>query len=219
MKNTILCPHCQQKNEVKALNYICWSCNKSLKVAPKVPSSEPKIEKKPSRVKIEYPTQNVQSANNLKEQAVDPNRVLGGKLVLHTEGRDKEIFNLYEGENYFGTPAHGHDVDIPIEKDKYVSRCHASIEIKRGKLNRLSFCLKDNGARRGNKGPSTNGTFINGVSERLKEDEVIYLKDGDNIQVGETKLRFKELRSNQDEMATAINDEFKTKITNSISVK
>ena len=53
----------------------------------------------------------------------------------------------------------------------------------------------DDGSKRGSKGPSTNGTYINSNKNRLKSDEVVFIEDGDLIQVGDTNLKFKSTES------------------------
>jgi hypothetical protein len=127
-----------------------------------------------------------------------PEKSVAGWLVVHTENKEPLTYDLVLGDNFFGTEADGYLVEIPIKDDKYVSRSHANIKISQDLLQRFHFELWDNGARRP-QGPSTNGTYINGNSSRLGVNEVIFLMDGDTIQVGETKLVFKSILKVGDE--------------------
>jgi hypothetical protein len=133
------------------------------------------------------------------------NKVVAGWLIVHTEDRESATYDLFEGDNYFGTRAEGYKVDIPIEGDKYVSRSHANITVRMDFFNRFHFELKDDGSRRP-QGPSLNGTYINGAPERLPKSGSIFLQDGDTIQVGETKLVFKTIQEveNVEEAFTAV---------------
>jgi hypothetical protein len=110
-----------------------------------------------------------------------------GWLVQHTEGREEVVHHLLEGENFFGTPADGYSTDIAIENDRYVSRNHANIVVSKDFLGRNNYTLYDNGAGRSDR-QSTNGTFVNGHSKRLPKEQQVFLRHGDTIQVGLTKL-------------------------------
>lgn len=128
-----------------------------------------------------------------------------GWLVIHDENKAPASYDLFIGDNFFGTEAEGYEVDIPIINDVYVSRSHANIRVSRDFFNRFHYQLLDDGSRRP-QGPSLNGTYINGNENRLPADQSIYLKDGDTIQVGETKLVFKttEYSHTIKEAATAV---------------
>lgn len=121
------------------------------------------------------------------------NDLVAGWLIVHTEHKPPVSYELYVGDNFFGTPADGYLVDIPIEGDRYVSRCHANLRVSKDFLHRFHYELFDNGSRRP-QGPSTNGTYINGNSQRLSADTVVFLMDGDTLQIGETKLVFKNVQ-------------------------
>lgn len=146
------------------------------------------------------PVKKVQNNNPEKR-----GKVVAGWLIVHTENREKATYDLFEGDNFFGTRAEGYAVDIPIEGDKYVSRSHANIRIAKDFLHRFHYELIDDGARRP-QGPSLNGTYINGNKERLPRAGRIFLRDGDTIQIGETKLVFKNVQEVHDveEAVTAV---------------
>ncbi|MCB0644916.1 MAG: FHA domain-containing protein, partial [Phaeodactylibacter sp.] len=117
-------------------------------------------------------------------------QIVAGWLIVHTEDKEPVSYDLFFGDNFFGTEAEGYKVDIPIEGDKYVSRSHANIRISKDFLHRFHYELLDDGSRRP-QGPSLNGTYVNGNQDRLPQDARVFLQDGDTIQVGETKLVFK----------------------------
>ena len=133
------------------------------------------------------------------------NTLVAGWLIVHTENKQPVSYELYHGDNFFGTPSDGYLVDIPIEEDRYVSRCHANIQISKDFLHRFHYVLLDNGSRRP-QGPSTNGTFVNGNPNRLPSNSLVHLRDGDTVQIGETKLVFKNVQevSDVDEAATQV---------------
>ena len=124
---------------------------------------------------------------------------------MHTEGKEPISYDLYLGDNFFGTASEGYSVDIPIQDDKYVSRSHANIRVTKDFFNRFQYELYDDGSRRP-QGPSLNGTYVNGNKDRLPKDAVVFLVDGDTIQIGETKLVFKPINSanNVEEAATSV---------------
>lgn len=115
-------------------------------------------------------------------------KIVTGWLVVHTENRSPVTYELFVGLNIIGRPDGPHHVDVLIEDDLYVSREHCYIEVQKDFVHRFFYILKD--GKHGGKS-STNGTYINGLEERMDNKDVVYLKDGDTVQVGETKLAFK----------------------------
>ncbi len=115
-------------------------------------------------------------------------KIVAGWLVVHTENRLPVTYELFQGMNIIGRPDGPHHVDVRVEDDKYVSRTHCTIEVKKDFIHRFIYILHDgiNKQRR-----STNGTYINGLEDKLGQGACVYLKDGDTVQVGETKLAFK----------------------------
>lgn len=96
-------------------------------------------------------------------------RKLVGWLVTFTHDESGEDFKIYMGKNKIGSAA---PVDVLIN-DSSVSADHATILFRENE-----FLIRDNF--------STNGTRINGVMEDEQK-----LKDGDEIKVGNTVLKFK----------------------------
>lgn len=144
-------------------------------------------------------------------------KIVAGWLVVHTEKKLPVTYELFEGDNIIGRPDGPHQVDVRIEDDEYVSRVHAHIRIKKDFLYRFSYELLDDGSlRRGNS--STNGTYINGNEERLPKNKMVHLRDGDTIQVGTTKLVFKNTDST-DDLHDAANSVLSSDFTNTVAIR
>jgi pSer/pThr/pTyr-binding forkhead associated (FHA) protein len=127
-------------------------------------------------------------------------KIVAGWLVVHTENKLPVTYDLYEGDNVIGRPDGAHQIDIRIEDDDYVSRFHAFIHVHKDYLHRFRYELHDNGAMSRGK-VSTNGTYINGIEERLPKEKTVFLRDGDTIQVGTTKLVFKSINDTDDHIS------------------
>jgi hypothetical protein len=109
-----------------------------------------------------------------------------GWLIVHTENRKAETYNLFEGINYIGRKKKDDDKakNIIIGDDPFISRTHAFIKCREAG-GRLQFILYDGD---GNK-PSVNGVFLNGHNTRINQH--CMLKENDTVQIGTTKLVFK----------------------------
>ncbi len=129
------------------------------------------------------------SANNLNLENKEVENIECGWLVNHTEGKRDAVFSLKEGVNYLGREHKDLKPDIQVKDDTYVSRGHAHIIVERNG-NQLSYTLFDNSNNQTSKA-SLNGTYINGNKLRLSSKEKSILKDGDTIQIGETKFVLK----------------------------
>lgn len=144
-------------------------------------------------------------------------KIVAGWLVVHTEKKLPVTYELFEGDNIIGRPDGPHQVDVRIEDDEYVSRVHALIRIKKDFLYRFSYELLDDGSlRRGSS--STNGTYINGQEERLPREKTVFLRDGDTIQVGTTKLVFKNI-DQTDDLHDAAHSVLSTDFTNTVAIR
>ncbi len=144
-------------------------------------------------------------------------KIIAGWLIVHTEGKLPVTYELFEGDNVIGRPDGPHHVDIRIEDDEYVSRVHAILRITKGYLHRFRYSLLDDGSLRGGS-PSTNGVFINGIEERLPKDKAVFMRDSDTVQVGVTKLVFKNTDSAID-LASAANSVVNTDFTNTVAIR
>ncbi len=203
----IKCPHCQQLSKLTA-NQQCEHCQQSLreKIAA-APTEHPEIninfdnvyqaadvEKTPvTPTPFEAETINPAAKSIPKSATPKANRPaadIAGWLVIHDERKATASYDIFLGDNFFGTAGEGFEVDIPILNDRYVSRSHANIRVSKDFLHRFHYQLLDDGTRRP-KGPSLNGTYVNGNEKRLPKDAQVFLRDGDTIQVGDTKLVFK----------------------------
>jgi len=116
-----------------------------------------------------------------------------GWLIVHDEKTSAQTFNLKKGLNTIGRLSQKSPSDLMIQtEDRYMSRPHCTIEVKINKLGQVDYVLQDGAilpdSTRKN---SQNGTFLNGQEPALHPSEQIYLKDGDTIQIGETKLVLK----------------------------
>ena len=127
--------------------------------------------------------------NPINKPKAEPTKIemnpIVGWLIVHTENKKAETFDLYEGINYIGRKKkYDKATCILIEDDPFVSRTHAFIKCKEAD-GKLQFVLYDGD---GNK-PSANGVFLNGNDSRIRLHSS--LKDNDTIQIGTTKLVFK----------------------------
>lgn len=144
-------------------------------------------------------------------------KIVAGWLVVHTEDKLPITYELYEADNVIGRPDGPHHVDIRIEDDEYVSRVHAIIRIYKDYMHRFRYELLDDGSLRGGY-PSTNGTYINGIDERLPQETSVFLRDSDTIQVGTTKLVFKNTDSVDDDYS-AVNSVHSTDYTQTVAIR
>lgn len=141
---------------------------------------ETAIRKSPSIVEF------TQHENN---NAIEQGRQEAAWLVVHMPDTKAHVYTLYVGENVFGRPSKKYIADLPLQ-DEYISRAHAIIYIEKDSLTRFHYRLVDDGSKRDGR-VSANGTYVNGISDRLPADGSAFLKDGDLIQVGYTILVFK----------------------------
>ncbi|MDR0758152.1 MAG: FHA domain-containing protein [Tannerella sp.] len=108
-----------------------------------------------------------------------------GKLVVFpNEYTPEQTFPLEEEGLYIvGRKASASKANICIDtKDKSMSRSHIRIEVKKSAQGSPIHSLSDN--------QSKNHTLYNG--RYLGEEEVIVLKNNDEIVIGDTKLQFRE---------------------------
>lgn len=108
-----------------------------------------------------------------------------GWLVVHDEHTPAQTLSLTEGRNVIGRKSPDKPCHLMIDTtDQHMSRNHAVLEVSRRLDGHFQYLLSDSG--------STNGTFINGSEHhRLSPYDQIFLKDGDTIQLGRTKVVLK----------------------------
>jgi hypothetical protein len=116
-----------------------------------------------------------------------------GWLIVHDEKTASQTFNLKKGLNTLGRISQKSPSDLMIQtEDRYMSRPHCTIEVKINKMGQVDYVLQDGSLKTdGTRKNSQNGTFLNGQEPALHPSEQIYLKDGDTIQLGETKVVLK----------------------------
>lgn len=127
-----------------------------------------------------------------KPDAIDPaKKPVVAWLIVHTENKKAEMFDLYEGINYIGRKKWDDKANnILIADDPFVSRTHAFIKCKETD-GKLQYMLHDGDGSK----PSVNGVFLNGNDTRIQQ--YCLLKEGDTIQIGITKLVFKERKAHR----------------------
>ena len=108
-----------------------------------------------------------------------------GWLVVHDEITSAQTLPLTEGRNVVGRKSPDKPCQVMIDTtDQYMSRNHSVIEVSRLANGHCQYLISDCG--------STNGTFINGSEHhQLSSYDQIFLKDGDTIQLGRTKVVLK----------------------------
>ncbi len=123
----------------------------------------------------------VVSDNNGVNQVPVAETKIPGWIFVHDEHTASQSFDLKPGKNLIGRKS-SLEVDIAIDTtDSYMSRRHCSIDVIRKPSGGYDFLLSDNEA--------LNGTFINAQEQkRLKAGDVFFLRDGDTIQLGMTKM-------------------------------
>jgi len=113
---------------------------------------------------------------------------VAGWLIVHTEDKDHQTFELKKGKNIIGRATPNHHPNIPI-KDVYLSRRHAVLIVKLNDNNMYEYYIADNSIVNDGK-QSKNGTYVNGSTERLA-DRAQRIIDGDTFQIGLTKIVLK----------------------------
>ncbi|MDR0393841.1 MAG: FHA domain-containing protein [Tannerella sp.] len=108
---------------------------------------------------------------------------IGRLTVLPNANTPQQEFQLNEGISIVGRKAKTFTANICIQtEDKTMSRSHIRIEIKKNPKGGYFHYLSDNNSK--------NNTLYNG--KRIKDGDVVVLKDGDEIVMGRTIIRFNE---------------------------
>ena len=120
-----------------------------------------------------------------------------GWLVVHDENAVQQTHPLRIGRQVIGRKSVSRPCDIMIETDDpYMGRNHCILEVKPSRSGSYEFFISDVKMTSGApEQMSTNGTFINAHPTALKPKDMVYLKDGDTIQMGQTKVVIKTLIS------------------------
>ena len=108
------------------------------------------------------------------------NQAVGRLDVEVPAGQPPQLLQLKEGRNVLGRQSTSKPADIMINTlDTYMRRRHAVIDVFRRHDGCFQYVVSDCGYN--------NGTFINEV-RRLTEHDQIFLKNGDCLRLGKTKL-------------------------------
>lgn len=131
-----------------------------------------------------------QTKNKAVVEAVEANIPLPppaevGWLVVHDENTNEQTYPLKLGKNVVGRESESKPCDIMIDTDDMrMSRNHSVIEVGIKPNGQYEYLIYDCG--------STNGTYINGdASKKLTQYDMVFLRDGDTIQMGRTKMVLK----------------------------
>ena len=118
-----------------------------------------------------------------------------GWLVVHDENADQQTHPLRIGRQVIGRKSVSRPCDIMIDtEDSFMGRNHCILEVKPSRSGGYEFFLSDVKMTNGTpEQMSTNGTFVNAQPSALRPKDMVYLKDGDTIQMGKTKVVIKTL--------------------------
>lgn len=111
-----------------------------------------------------------------------------GWLIVHDENTESQVFPLKLGKNIVGRWSESKPCDVMIEtEDRRMSRNHSVVEVLKRPTGQYDYLIYDFG--------SANGTFINAdANKRLTEHDQVFLRDGDTIQMGRTKMVLKTIK-------------------------
>lgn len=134
--------------------------------------------------------------NEVHQKPVSKPQELGW-LVVHDENAPPQTHALRIGRQVIGRKSMSKPCDVMIDTaDSYMGRNHCIIEVKPNRSGGYEFFLSDVKMTNGiPEQMSTNGTFINAAPTPLKPKDLVYLNDGDTIQIGQTKVVLKTLQS------------------------
>jgi hypothetical protein len=118
-----------------------------------------------------------------------------GWLVVHDENAAQQTHPLRIGRQVIGRKSVSRPCDIMIDtEDPFMGRNHCILEVKPSRSGGYEFFLSDVKMTNGTpEQMSTNGTFVNAQPTALRPKDMVYLKDGDTIQMGKTKVVIKTL--------------------------
>lgn len=143
------------------------------------------------------PAGNEHETKPLNPQANRPVPMELGWLVVHDENAEQQTYPLRIGRQIVGRKSISRPCDIMIEtNDPYMGRNHCVLEVKPSRTGSYEYFLSDVKMSSGiAEQMSTNGTFVNAQPTALRPKDMVYLKDGDTIQMGNTKIVIKTLIS------------------------
>lgn len=105
----------------------------------------------------------------------------GNLTVVPADGTPPQTFALHEGIHIVGRLSKDSPATLPIRTtDRLMSRAHLRLEVRKDAKGGYKHYLSDNNSK--------NHTLYNQTC--LGKDEVVVLRDGDEILIGRTLLRF-----------------------------
>lgn len=166
----------------------CPYCNVGLKIdEKKIPSSINSF--KCPKCKEPISVSSLEQYGSLRKAEVTtvvvaPKQTVAGTLtVLANSETPAQVLNLNEGSLTIGRKSNASKATIGIvSEDKYMSREHIKLEVKKENGGGFKHFLSDNNSK--------NKTLYN--SNYLEDGEVVVLKNNDEIIIGKTILRFNE---------------------------
>jgi FHA domain len=167
----VVCPHCGTKNRIP-------------NATPKPQSSIGANNNKGETVPI---FSNTESANSDKK-INDATKELGW-LIIHDENIKTKTYPLHIGKNVIGRNSDSTIAEVTLRvdtMDNYMSRSHCVLDVGSNKNGAYDYVLSDR--------KSLNRTFVNGKNVPISTQDEVYLRDGDCIQIGRTKVILKTLK-------------------------
>ena len=190
----ITCRNCGTKQNIDGAASPIVKCKNCLYPIPVMSGGGPKGYSQPRTAGQSTAAPN--SASNIpKPKPTAPTEL--GWLVVHDENADQQTHPVRIGRQIIGRKSVSRPCDIMIDtEDAYMGRNHCILEVKPNRSGSFDFFISD--VKMTNGVPeqmSTNGTFVNAQPTPLKPKDMVYLKDGDTIQMGQTKVVIKTLIS------------------------
>lgn len=165
----ILCPKCEnyisfdetKYTEGQSLVFVCEHCSKQFSI---------RLGK--TKMKVPRKEETFDEEEKQKEE-------FGSIMILGNVFGFKQILPLIEGDNVIGRRCVGTVINTQIETgDMSMDRRHCIINVKRNKVGKLIYTLRD--------GPSLTGTFLK--SEVLSDKDRMRIEDGAIITIGATTI-------------------------------
>lgn len=196
----ITCRKCGSKLTVTNTATPIIKCTNCGYPNPVMAGAQPQSPPLPAQARVAYQAPAVEirpPAESRKSQEKPANPAELGWLVVHDEHADQQTHPLRIGRQVIGRKSVSRPCDIMIEtQDPYMGRNHCILEVKPSRSGGYEFFLSDVKNSSGvAEQMSTNGTFVNAHPTALRPKDMVYLKDGDTIQMGKTKVVIKTLVS------------------------
>ena len=172
----VRCPKCDNYltfDETKYTNgqslvFVCDNCHKQFSI---------RLGKSPVKA--------TRKDEKLEEEAGQ----FGSIIVIENVFGFKQVLPLQEGDNIIGRRCVGTDITTPIEtSDMSMDRRHCIINVKRNKLGKIVYTLRD--------APSLTGTFL--CNEILEDKDRLRINDGAIVTIGATTFILKAVDQDED---------------------